>query len=274
VRNAGCCVVLGLYSRRLGKLFVGHVGDCRAVMGTLETMHLMNNQHHQGTTSNCSFTRKPKVTRGGYAPSGRESRRPRRQSRRLGAVALTRDHNCANAAEAAAVTLRSRDPQAIRPAQTDSWRGHKALDRVAGSLAVTRAIGDGYLKEEQYSLTPYKENLPYITAEPEISIFSLSPDDQYLVLATDGIWEHASNEEVIQLVSSSNGLANKNGLLEINTKKPNLADDIVNFVLDKVAQSQRVGVGTIKNLKQGSARRAVHDDMCVVVVKFLWQTPC
>jgi hypothetical protein len=55
--------------------------------------------------------------------------------------------------------------------------------RVEGVLAVSRAIGDVNLK-------------PYVTCDPEITTHALTPDDQYLILASDGLWDVMSNEEV------------------------------------------------------------------------------
>lgn len=43
--------------------------------------------------------------------------------------------------------------------------------RVAGSLAVTRAIGDAYLKVPELSLPPFRQHVPYITAQPQTSIW-------------------------------------------------------------------------------------------------------
>lgn len=63
--------------------------------------------------------------------------------------------------------------------------------RVEGVLAVSRAIGDVNLQ-------------PYITAEPEIMDKTIEPDDEYLVIATDGIWDVLENEEVAKLVLSHN----------------------------------------------------------------------
>ena len=55
--------------------------------------------------------------------------------------------------------------------------------RVEGVVAVSRAIGDMNLK-------------PYVTCDPEIVIHSLTTDDQYIILASDGLWDVMSNEEV------------------------------------------------------------------------------
>lgn len=75
---------------------------------------------------------------------------------KLVAVALSRDHNCDDADEAALVRARSGDENAIRVSRNDEGKGPRAIKRVAGSLAVTRAIGDAYLKEAVFSFSPYK----------------------------------------------------------------------------------------------------------------------
>ncbi|ERM94939.1 probable protein phosphatase 2C 24 isoform X1 [Amborella trichopoda] len=59
------------------------------------------------------------------------------------------------------------------------WNG----PRVLGVLAMSRAIGDRYLK-------------PYITSEPEITITDITPDDECLILASDGLWDVLPNELV------------------------------------------------------------------------------
>ncbi len=41
---------------------------------------------------------------------------------------------------------------------------------------------------------------PYITCEPEITEKQIDADDEYLVLATDGIWDVLRNDEVAKLV--------------------------------------------------------------------------
>lgn len=53
--------------------------------------------------------------------------------------------------------------------------------RVLGVLAMSRAIGDNYLK-------------PYVISEPEVTITERSSEDECLILASDGLWDVVSNE--------------------------------------------------------------------------------
>lgn len=52
---------------------------------------------------------------------------------------------------------------------------------------MSRAIGDASLK-------------PFVTCAPEITSRKIDDDDCYLVLATDGLWDVMSNEEVASFV--------------------------------------------------------------------------
>ncbi|KAL7100169.1 hypothetical protein ACP275_09G130900 [Erythranthe tilingii] len=62
------------------------------------------------------------------------------------------------------------------------WNGH----RVFGVLAMSRAIGDRYLK-------------PWIIPEPETMFVPRAREDECLVLATDGLWDVMTNEEVCEV---------------------------------------------------------------------------
>ncbi|KAI3955418.1 hypothetical protein MKW98_018519 [Papaver atlanticum] len=53
--------------------------------------------------------------------------------------------------------------------------------RVLGVLAMSRAIGDNYLK-------------PYVISEPEITITDRTAEDDCMILASDGLWDVVSNE--------------------------------------------------------------------------------
>lgn len=39
-----------------------------------------------------------------------------------------------------------------------------------------------------------------VSAEPEVLEFTLGLDDKFLILASDGVWEFLSNEDVAQIV--------------------------------------------------------------------------
>ena len=42
--------------------------------------------------------------------------------------------------------------------------------------------------------------LHYLTLNIEINIYDISPDDRFLVIASDGVWEFLSNEQVGDIV--------------------------------------------------------------------------
>ncbi|KAJ4787652.1 Protein phosphatase 2C family protein [Rhynchospora pubera] len=64
-----------------------------------------------------------------------------------------------------------------------NWNGY----RVLGVLATSRSIGDHYLK-------------PYVTPEPEVTVVDRSSRDEFLILASDGLWDVISNEIACKLV--------------------------------------------------------------------------
>ncbi|KAJ1690295.1 hypothetical protein LUZ63_014450 [Rhynchospora breviuscula] len=59
--------------------------------------------------------------------------------------------------------------------------------RVLGMLAMSRAIGDNYLK-------------PYVIPDPEVTVTERSNSDEFLILASDGLWDVVSNEQACQIV--------------------------------------------------------------------------
>eukprot|EP00736_Rhodelphis_marinus_P001046 Rmarinus@m.5653 len=61
--------------------------------------------------------------------------------------------------------------------------------RVNGRLAMSRAIGDAHLK-------------PIVTATPEIVTHRLGEEDEFLILACDGLWDVVENQEAVDFVKS------------------------------------------------------------------------
>ncbi|KAK9142285.1 hypothetical protein Syun_011685 [Stephania yunnanensis] len=62
------------------------------------------------------------------------------------------------------------------------WNGH----RVFGVLAMSRSIGDRYLK-------------PWIIPEPEVTLVPRMKEDECLILASDGLWDVMTNEEACEV---------------------------------------------------------------------------
>ncbi|XP_009764062.1 probable protein phosphatase 2C 8 [Nicotiana sylvestris] len=59
--------------------------------------------------------------------------------------------------------------------------------RVQGVLATSRSIGDHYLK-------------PFVIPEPEVTVYKRDEWDEFLVIATDGLWDVVSNEVTCEVV--------------------------------------------------------------------------
>jgi protein phosphatase 1G len=69
--------------------------------------------------------------------------------------------------------------------------------RVNGNLNLSRAIGD--LKYKTNPDLPAKDQI--ITAEPDIARVTLQPDDRFLLLACDGVWDVMTNQQAVDFVS-------------------------------------------------------------------------
>ncbi|KAK8715868.1 hypothetical protein V6N13_043194 [Hibiscus sabdariffa] len=59
--------------------------------------------------------------------------------------------------------------------------------RIQGSLAVSRAIGNKHLKQ-------------WVIAEPETKLLKIQPEFEFLIMASDGLWNKVTNQEAVDLV--------------------------------------------------------------------------
>ncbi|XP_036419518.1 protein phosphatase, Mg2+/Mn2+ dependent, 1Na (putative) isoform X1 [Colossoma macropomum] len=74
--------------------------------------------------------------------------------------------------------------------------GSVTLQRVNGSLAVSRALGDFAFKEVEWRT----QTEQLVSPEPEVYELERSPQDEFLVVACDGVWDAISNEELCAFV--------------------------------------------------------------------------
>jgi protein phosphatase 2C family protein 2/3 len=70
------------------------------------------------------------------------------------------------------------------------------FDTVNGNLAMSRALGDFIFKRNQGQ--PQQEQI--VTAYPEVQVYEVTPELEFVVIACDGIWEVMSNEKVVVYV--------------------------------------------------------------------------
>eukprot|EP01060_Flectonema_neradi_P003011 TRINITY_DN1188_c4_g1_i1.p1 TRINITY_DN1188_c4_g1~~TRINITY_DN1188_c4_g1_i1.p1 ORF type:complete len:520 (+),score=88.74 TRINITY_DN1188_c4_g1_i1:61-1620(+) len=163
------------------------------------------------------------------------------------ALPLSEDQDCKNEKEVTAVKNRSTDPMPIR-------LGKDQMNmRVAGSLMVTRAVGDSYLKNQSHSFPPYVAHLPYITSAPIISEHSVQKDtDLSIVLGSDGLYNLLPNDEIANIVTR-------------HYTAP--AKELLNSSLEKVAAAQGITTRMLHQKLCGPKRRSIHDDITILVVQ-------
>lgn len=97
------------------------------------------------------------------------------------------------------VALATYDHKPINPLEKERIQnagGSVMIQRVNGSLAVSRALGDFEYKRVP-NMGPFQQ---LISPEPEISEFPRSSQDEFILLACDGVWDVMSNEDACTFV--------------------------------------------------------------------------
>nr|GMD27131.1 probable protein phosphatase 2C 25 [Ipomoea batatas] len=94
--------------------------------------------------------------------------------------------------------------------------GRSGVWRIQGSLAVSRGIGDRSLKQ-------------WITAEPETRILTLDSQLDFLILASDGLWDKVSTQEAVDVarafcVDKSQLLSGCKKLIDLSVSRGSIDD--------------------------------------------------
>ncbi|KAL9422049.1 hypothetical protein AB3S75_034343 [Citrus x aurantiifolia] len=131
--------------------------------------------------------------------------------------------------------------------------------RVKGIIQISRSIGDAYLKKAEFNREPLLPKFrlpepfhkPILLAEPTVSVQRLYPEDQFLIFASDGLWEHLSNQEAVDIVHNCprNGVARK----------------LVKAALHEAAKKREMRYSDLKKIDRG-VRRHFHDDITVIIL--------
>ncbi|GAB2225203.1 hypothetical protein Drorol1_Dr00005994 [Drosera rotundifolia] len=194
-----------------GTLYVANLGDSRAVLGKLT----------RGT--------------GGIQP-----------------VQLSTEHN-------ASLESERRELQSMHPDDPQIVILRHNVWRVKGIIQITKSIGDFYLKKPEYNREPLNAKFllpetfrrPILSSEPSIVVHELQSQDQFIIFASDGLWEHLSNQEAVDIVHSSShdGSARK----------------LVKAALQGAAKKREMRYSDLKKIERG-VRRHFHDDITVIVL--------
>ncbi|KAJ1698892.1 hypothetical protein LUZ63_007404 [Rhynchospora breviuscula] len=145
-------------------------------------------------------------------------------------------------------------------------------DRVKGKLKVTRAFGAGFLKSPKWNdqvlgafkIKNYVGNLPYITCLPGLFHHKIRPEDKFLVLSSDGLYQYFTNEDLVNEVNLFVA-ANPNG---------DPAQYLVEEVLHRAAAEYGMEFHELVSIPQGDRRR-YHDDVSIIIISLegrIWRS--
>ncbi|GAV77237.1 PP2C domain-containing protein [Cephalotus follicularis] len=168
------------------------------------------------------------------------------------AIQLSAEHNASlESVRRELFSLHPDDPQIV-VLKHNVWR-------VKGLIQVSRSIGDVYLKRPEFNREPLYSKFrlrepmkrPILSSDPSISVHELRPHDQFVIFASDGLWEHLSNQEAVDIVQKHPRCGSARRLMKA--------------ALQEAAKKREMRYSDLKKIDRG-VRRHFHDDITVIVV--------
>ncbi|XP_060095954.1 protein phosphatase 1M isoform X1 [Heteronotia binoei] len=130
--------------------------------------------------------------------------------------------------------------------------GHGKQARLLGTLAVSRGLGDHQLKVIETDV----EVKPFLSCIPKVEKYDLTAqnveEDDVIIMATDGLWDVLSNEDVAQVARS---------FLEDNKTDPHRFSELANCLVWKARGRKDGYYWTLANNTSAS-----YDDISVFVI--------
>ncbi|CDO97255.1 unnamed protein product [Coffea canephora] len=211
IASVGSCCLVGAISN--DQLYVANLGDSRAVLGR----------------------------RGFDGESGS-----------VVAERLTTDHNVS-------CEMVRREVEAQHPGDSPIVIYCRGVWRIKGIIQVSRSIGDIYLKKPEFNRDPIFQQFgnpvplrrPVLTAEPSIICKKIQPQDLFLIFASDGLWEHLTDEAAVEIV--------------FKNPRAGIAKRLVGAALREAAKKREMRYKDMTQIEKG-IRRHFHDDITVVVI--------
>ncbi|XP_061341651.1 probable protein phosphatase 2C 63 [Gastrolobium bilobum] len=213
IASVGSCCILGAISNSV--LYIANLGDSRAVLG----------RKALGGEVNCA----PVV-----------------------AERLSTDYNVG-------VEEVRKEVEALHPDDADIVVYTRGFWRIKGIIQVSRSIGDVYLKKPEFDDNPLFQQLvcpvplkrSVMTAEPSILTRKLKAEDLFLIFASDGLWEHLTDEEAVQII--------------LRSPRTGIAKRLVRAAVEEAAKKREMRYEDLKRIEKGQ-RRHFHDDITVIVL--------
>jgi pyruvate dehydrogenase phosphatase len=148
-------------------------------------------------------------------------------------------------------------------------------DRVLGGLQPLRAFGDARYKwpveiyEQVFETYPQRRGSPrnyltppYVTARPVVTVHKIEPQDRFMVIASDGLYDELTNDEIVQVVAGY--LDEKARTKQWTYVEENAATGLVRNALggkDQLKTAQLLSI-------PAPVSRRYRDDITVLVVHF------
>ncbi|GLT42961.1 hypothetical protein SLA2020_169380 [Shorea laevis] len=168
------------------------------------------------------------------------------------AIQLSAEHN-------ACIESVRQELQSLHPDDSQIVVLRHNVWRVKGLIQISRSIGDVYLKRAEFNREPLYAKFrlrepfkrPILSSEPSISVHQLQPHDQFIIFASDGLWEHLTNQDAVDIVQ--------------NHPHSGSARRLVKAALQEAAKKREMRYSDLKKIDRG-VRRHFHDDITVIVV--------
>ncbi|MED6180338.1 hypothetical protein PIB30_009406 [Stylosanthes scabra] len=157
------------------------------------------------------------------------------------------------------------------------WREHPddpsavTKGRVKGHLNVTRAFGVGFLKQPKQNnamletfKVKYIGESPYITCCPSLHHHRLTPNDKFLLLSSDGLFQYFTNQEALSKVEYFVAMFPDTDPAQL----------LIQEALNRAAKKAGMKLHELLDIPQGE-RRLYHDDISIVIISLegkIWRS--
>jgi len=156
----------------------------------------------------------------------------------------------------------------------------KKICYVKGRLQPTSTLGDFYLKSPFYNLdikNLYNDKYindkiekyegPFIESIPDIKIFNLIKNDNYLIIGSDGLWDYLNSKEIVELTKQFLDEKNNNFIdNEIYENSSKLAFGLMQKIIEKSAKKSGIDAFGILEMNLGKKLRRIHDDITIIIL--------